>query len=152
MQPGERAPDFELPTSDGQKIGLAGLRGRRVILFTYPEAFTPGCTGEACDFRDAYADLRDAGYTLLGISSDSPERNAAFAAEHGLTFPILSDVDHAVQSTYGAYGMRNKYGNWKVGPIRSTFVIDAQGTLEHVFPNVVAKGHVGRVRKALGLA
>lgn len=152
LQPGETAPAFELPANDGTTIRLGDLRGQRVMLFTYPAAFTPGCTGEACDFRDAYADLKDAGYTLLGISSDPVERNAEFAAEHGLTFPIMSDVDHAVQTAYGAYGMRNKYGNWKVGPIRSTFVIDADGVLEHVFSNVVAKGHVGRLRRDLGIA
>lgn len=152
LQPGEAAPDFALPTHEGDTISLSELRGERVILFTYPQAFTPGCTGEACDFRDAYADLRDAGYTLLGMSSDSPERNAEFATEHRLSFPILSDVDHEVQSAYGAYGMRNKYGNWKVGAIRSTFVIDADGRLEHVFSNLVAKGHVGRLRRTLGIA
>lgn len=151
LQPGDTAPDFTLPTNEGTEISLAELRGQRVILFTYPQAFTPGCTGEACDFRDAYDVLREAGYTLLGMSSDSPERNAEFAAEHRLTFPILSDVDHAVQSAYGAYGMRNKYGNWKVGAIRSTFVIDEEGRLEHVFSNLVAKGHVGRLRRTLGI-
>lgn len=151
LTPGTLAPDFDLPTHDGGRVRLRDLRGSRIVLFTYPEALSPGCTGEACDFRDASAAFREAGYTVLGMSPDSPERNAAFAAEHGLDYPLLSDGDNAVQTAYGAYGMRNKYGNWKVGAIRSTFVIDADGRIERVFTNVQAKGHVGRLRRDLGL-
>lgn len=151
LEPGRTAPDFALRTHDGAEISLAGLRGRRVILYSYPQAATPGCTTEACDFRDGYAPLQAAGYALLGLSSDPPERNAAFAAAESLPFPLLSDEDHAVQTAYGAYGMRNKYGRWKVGPIRSTFVIDAEGRIEHALYNVVAKGHVARLRTLLGV-
>lgn len=150
LEPGAAAPDFTLPAHDGSTVSLRDLRGSRVILYSYPQAATPGCTTEACDFRDGYAPLREAGYVLLGISSDAPGKNAAFAREQALPFPLLSDEDHAVQTAYGAYGMRNKYGRWKAGPIRSTFVIDAEGRIEHALYNVVAKGHVARVRKLLG--
>ncbi|KAB1659510.1 peroxiredoxin [Pseudoclavibacter chungangensis] len=151
LEPGTTAPDFDLPAADGTRVSLAGLRGKRVVLYTYPEAATPGCTTEACDFRDSYRPLIDAGYTLIGISSDSPEKNTAFAEAEHLPFPLLSDTDHAVQTAYGAYGERNKYGRIAVGPIRSTFVIDADGRIEHALYNVRATGHVARVRKVLGL-
>lgn len=152
LQPGDTAPDFTLPAQDGTTVSLADLRGGPVILYTYPEAATPGCTTEACDFRDRYRPLVDAGYTLVGISSDEPAKNAAFAEAEGLPFPLLSDVDHAVQTAYAAYGERNKYGRIAVGPIRSTFVIDADGRIEHALYNVRATGHAARVLRELGLA
>ena len=152
LEPGTVAPTFTLPTNDGATFDSSSLRGRRAIVFTYPQALSPGCTGEVCDFRDSYSTLVDAGYALVGISSDAPERNARFIEAHALPFPLLSDEDHAVQTAFGTYGMRNKYGRWKVGPIRSTFVLDEEGLITHVFTNHQAKGHVGRLRKALGLA
>lgn len=151
LEPGVPAPEFALPAHDGGEVRLRELRGRRIVLFTYPEAMAPGCTGEACDFRDASEAFASAGYRLLGISSDPPARNAEFAAANRLAFPLLSDADHAVQTAYGAYGMRNTYGHWKVGPIRSTFVIDEAGRIERVLSNIRATGHVARLRRDLGL-
>lgn len=151
LEIGTEAPLFTLNAHDGSVVSLKDLRGGPVILYTYPQAATPGCTKEACDFRDSHRVLQDAGYTLLGISSDDPEKNARFTEKEGLTFPLLSDEDNAVQTAYGAYGERNKYGRIAVGPIRSTFVIDADGKLEHALYNVRATGHVARLLKILGL-
>lgn len=151
LEPGDEAPAFELPDQHGRPVSLASLRGRRVVLYTYPQAMTPGCTTESCDFRDARADILAAGIELLGISSDRPEKNAEFDAAERLGFTLLSDEDHAVQTAYGAYGERNKYGRVAVGPIRSTFVIDADGKIEQALYNVRATGHVARLAKLLGL-
>ncbi|WP_394254802.1 thioredoxin-dependent thiol peroxidase [Pseudoclavibacter helvolus] len=149
LEPGASAPDFTLTDQDGNSVSLAEYRGKRVILYTYPEAFTPGCTAEACDFRESDAPLRAAGYTILGISSDEPEKLAEFREAEHLDFTLLSDADHAVQTTYGAYGERNKYGRIAVGPIRSTFIIDETGNIEHAMYNVRAAGHVARILKLL---
>lgn len=149
LEPGASAPDFTLTDQDGSSVSLADYRGKRVILYTYPEAFTPGCTAEACDFRESDAPLRAAGYTILGISSDEPEKLAEFREAEHLDFRLLSDTDHAVQTAYGAYGERNKYGRVAVGSIRSTFVIDEEGTIEHALYNVRAAGHVARILKLL---
>lgn len=152
LEPGDAAPGFALPDQHGETVSLEGLRGRRIVLYTYPEAMTPGCTTEACDFRDARSDILAAGYELIGLSSDEPSKNAEFDDAERLGFTLLSDVDHAVQTAYGAYGERNKYGRIAVGPIRSTFVIDAEGKIERALYNVRASGHVGRLRGILGLA
>ena len=149
LEPGASAPDFTLTDQDGNSVSLAEYRGKRVILYTYPEAFTPGCTAEACDFRESDAPLRAAGYTILGISSDEPEKLAEFREAEHLDFTLLSDADHAVQTTYGAYGERNKYGRIAIGPIRSTFIIDETGNIEHAMYNVRAAGHVARILKLL---
>lgn len=151
LEPGDEAPAFSLPDQHGETVTLESLRGRRVVLYTYPEAMTPGCTTESCDFRDARADILAAGFELIGLSSDRPEKNAEFDDAERLGFTLLSDEDHAVQTAYGAYGERNKYGRIAVGPIRSTFVIDAEGRIEQALYNVRATGHVARIRKLLGL-
>ncbi|PPF45893.1 thioredoxin-dependent thiol peroxidase [Pseudoclavibacter sp. AY1F1] len=149
LEPGASAPDFTLTDQDGSSVSLSDYRGKRVILYTYPEAFTPGCTAEACDFRESDTPLRAAGYTILGISSDEPEKLAEFRDAEHLDFTLLSDADHKVQTAYGAYGERNKYGRVAVGPIRSTFVINEAGSIVHALYNVRAAGHVARILKLL---
>jgi peroxiredoxin Q/BCP len=151
LQPGDPAPDFTLLDAAGDPVSLADLRGGRVILYAYPAAGTPGCTTQACDFRDSMASLQGAGYTVVGVSPDTPEQLAAFAAEQGLTFRLLSDPGVAVLSAYGAYGEKSLYGKTVVGVIRSTFVLDEQGTVERAMYNVKATGHVAKLRRDLGL-
>jgi peroxiredoxin Q/BCP len=151
LAPGDPAPDFTLPDADGNQVSLAGLRGQRVIIYFYPAAMTPGCTKQACDFRDSKADLTQAGYAVLGISPDAPAKLAKFRDKEGLTFPLLSDPDREVLQAYGAYGEKTMYGRTTVGVIRSTFVIDAEGKIEQALYGVKATGHVGRLRKELGV-
>lgn len=146
---GKTAPAFTLPDQSGQPLALKDLQGKRVILFFYPKAFTPGCTAEACDFRDAAGELRQAGYALLGISPDPVERLAKFQAEFGLPYRLLSDPDHAVAARYGAWGTKKNYGKEYEGLIRSTYVLDAQGKVEKVYAAVKAKGHVARLTRDL---
>jgi peroxiredoxin Q/BCP len=148
---GDPAPDFSLPTDAGDTLSLADLRGRRVVLYAYPAAMTPGCTTQACDFRDSMASLRGGGYEVLGISPDTVDRLARFKQRDDLTFPLLSDPDAKVLTAYGAYGEKKNYGRTVVGVIRSTFVIDERGRVEHAMYNVKATGHVARLRKDLGL-
>ena len=124
LTPGEQAPDFTLPDADGNPVSLSSYRGRQVIVYFYPAAMTPGCTKEACDFRDRQPDLAGADTAVLGISPDKPEKLAKFRDKEKLTFPLLSDPDHAVEQAYGAYGEKMMYGKKSVGVIRSTFVID----------------------------
>ncbi|HXS65678.1 MAG TPA: thioredoxin-dependent thiol peroxidase [Streptosporangiaceae bacterium] len=150
LEPGDTAPDFTLPDADGKEVALSGLRGQRVIIYFYPAAMTPGCTKQACDFRDSKRDLSDAGYAVLGISPDSQAKLAKFRERDGLTFPLLSDPDKAVLKAYGAYGEKMLYGKTSVGVIRSTFVIDADGKIERAYYAVKATGHVARLRKDLG--
>ena len=149
LEPGEAAPDFTLPDADGNEVSLSSLRGQRVIIYFYPAAMTPGCTKQACDFRDSRKDLADAGYTVLGISPDKPAKLARFRDQDGLTFPLLSDPDRRVLTAYGAYGEKMLYGKQTVGVIRSTFVIDADGKIERAYYGVKATGHVARLRKDL---
>ena len=151
LAPGDEAPDFTLPDADGQQVSLSSYRGQQVIVYFYPAAMTPGCTKEACDFRDRQPDLAGAGTTVLGISPDKPEKLAKFRDKEKLTFPLLSDPDHAVEKTYGAYGSKMMYGKKSVGVIRSTFVIDADGKIEKALYAVKATGHVDRLRKDLGI-
>jgi thioredoxin-dependent peroxiredoxin len=151
LAPGDQAPDFTLPDADGNEVSLASLRGQRVIIYFYPAAMTPGCTKQACDFRDSKADLSQAGYAVLGISPDSPAKLARFRDKEGLTFPLLSDPDRKVLQAYGAYGEKMMYGKKSVGVIRSTFVVGGDGKIEQAQYGVKATGHVGRLRKELGV-
>jgi peroxiredoxin Q/BCP len=148
---GDLAPDFTLPDADGREVSLSALRGQRVIIYFYPAAMTPGCTKQACDFRDSRNDLSDAGFAVLGISPDPPAKLARFAAKEGLTFPLLSDPDRSVLKAYGAYGEKMLYGKKSVGVIRSTFVIGTDGRIENAHYGVKATGHVARLRKELGV-
>lgn len=152
LEPGTAAPDFTLLDQDEHPVSLGDFRGRRVILYFYPAAQTPGCTTQACDFRDSLASLQGAGYTVLGISRDTPEKLRAFRDSDGLTFPLLSDPDHAVHETYGAWGEKQNYGKTVTGVLRSTFVVDEDGKIVEALYNVKATGHVARLRKTLGLA
>ncbi len=151
LAPGDQAPDFTLPDADGNQVSLASLRGQRVIIYFYPAAMTPGCTKQACDFRDSKADLSEAGFAVLGISPDSPAKLAKFRDRDGLTFPLLSDPDRQVLQAYGAYGEKMMYGKKSVGVIRSTFVVGADGKIEEALYGVKATGHVARLRKELGV-
>ncbi len=132
-------------------MSLRDLRGGRVILFFYPEAMTPGCTTEACDFRDSLAPLQAAGYTVLGISRDEPEKLRRFRERDGLTYDLLSDPDHAIHDAYGVWGEKVNYGKTVMGVIRSTFVIDEEGRIDQALYNVKATGHVARVRSLVGV-
>jgi peroxiredoxin Q/BCP len=152
LQPGDRAPDFSLPDADGNTVALTDYAGRRVVVYFYPAAMTPGCTTQACDFRDSLASLAAAGIEVVGISPDQPAKLAAFRDAEGLTFPLLSDPDRSVLTAYGAYGEKMMYGKTVVGVIRSTFVVGADGTLEQAQYNVKAKGHVAKLRRDLGLS
>jgi peroxiredoxin Q/BCP len=148
---GDPAPDFALPTADGSTVRLSDLRGQHVVVYFYPRANTPGCTTQACDFRDSLASLQGAGYTVLGISPDTPADLAGFAESQSLTFPLLSDPEHAVLEAYGAWGEKMLYGKQVVGVIRSTVVVDPEGEVELARYNVKATGHVASLRKALGV-
>ncbi len=149
LAPGDIAPDFSLPDADGQPVTLSGLRGQRVIVYFYPAAMTPGCTKEACDFRDNLGVLAGAGLTVLGISPDRPEKLAKFRDKESLNFTLLADPDRTALQAYGAYGEKTMYGKKTVGVIRSTFVIGADGRVERAYYNVRATGHVERLRKDL---
>lgn len=151
LSPGDKAPGFTLPDADGNEVSLADYAGKRVIVYFYPAAMTPGCTKQACDFRDSLSSLHAAGIAVLGISPDSPAKLAKFRDKEGLNFPLLSDPDHAVEKAYGAYGEKKLYGKVTVGVIRSTFVIDAGGVIEKAQYGVKATGHVARLRTELGL-
>lgn len=151
LAPGDPAPDFSLPDADGRQVGLADLRGHKVIVFCYPAASTPGCTREACDFRDSLPALQAAGYRVLGVSPDKPAKLARFRDEQQLSFPLLSDPDHGVLEAYGAWGEKQLYGRTVTGVIRSTFVIDESGAVELARYNVKATGHVARLRTELAV-
>ncbi len=146
---GAPAPDFTLTTDRGETVSLRDYRGRRLVLYFYPAAFTPGCTTEACDFRDRYEVFLASGYDVLGVSPDPPERLAEFRSEHGLPFPLASDPDHEVAAAYGAWGTKRMYGKEYEGLIRSTFLIDADGMVSRVHRNVKATGHAARIAGAL---
>jgi peroxiredoxin Q/BCP len=148
---GDKAPDFTLPDADGNSVSLRDFRGQRLVVYFYPAAMTPGCTTQACDFRDNLAELNDAGVAVVGISPDPLEKLVEFREKESLTFPLLSDVDKAVLNAYGAYGEKNNYGKTVVGVIRSTFVIDAEGKIEQALYNVKATGHVAALRNKLSV-
>jgi peroxiredoxin Q/BCP len=149
--PGDPAPDFTLKNSQGQDVSLQDFRGRSTVVYFYPAASTPGCTKQACDFRDSLASLQQAGYDVLGISPDPVDKLAGFAAAEGLTFPLLSDADHAVAEAYGAWGEKKNYGRTYEGLIRSTVVVDPQGSVAVAQYNVRATGHVAKLRRDLKL-
>jgi peroxiredoxin Q/BCP len=151
LAPGDKAPEFTLPDADGKPVSLSTYRGRTVIVYFYPAASTPGCTKEACDFRDSLAALNGAGIDVLGISPDPPAKLAAFRDAEGLTFPLLSDVDRTALTAYAAYGEKNSYGRTIVGVIRSTFVINPDGTVAEARYGVKATGHVAALRKSLSV-
>lgn len=144
-----RAPAFTLTDQDGTSHSLNDFAGRRLIVFFYPKAMTPGCTGEACDFRDAYDDFLAGGYDIVGISPDPPDVNRRFRERFGLPFPLLSDQKHSVAEAYGAWGPKKNYGKEYEGLIRSTFVIGPDQSVEREFRNVRAAGHVDRLRREL---
>ncbi|GAB77118.1 peroxiredoxin Q/BCP [Austwickia chelonae] len=149
LEPGELAPAWTLTSDSGTTVSLADYAGRTLIIFFYPAAMTPGCTKQACDFRDSLEPLRAAGYEIVGISPDSPEKLAAFVEKESLTYPLLSDPDKAVLTAYGAYGEKKLYGKTVTGVIRSTVVIDGEGRISLARYNVKATGHVASLRKGL---
>jgi thioredoxin-dependent peroxiredoxin len=151
LSPGDTAPEFTLPDADGKPISLSDYRGRSVVVYFYPAAATPGCTRQACDFRDNLAELEAARFAVLGVSPDPPAKLARFRDAQGLPFPLLSDVDRSVLTAYGAYGEKQMYGKRITGVIRSTFVIDPQGRIDKAFYNVRATGHVAKLRQDLGV-
>ncbi|GAA4870561.1 MULTISPECIES: thioredoxin-dependent thiol peroxidase [Saccharopolyspora] len=148
---GDQAPDFALPDADGKTVALADYQDRSLVVYFYPAASTPGCTKEACDFRDSLAPLNEAGFDVVGISPDKPEKLAAFRDAEGLTFPLLSDQDKSVMTAWGAFGEKTNYGKVVQGVIRSTFVVRPDGTIGSALYNVKATGHVDRLRKELGV-
>ena len=151
LSPGDLAPDFTLPTADGGTVTLSELRGQRVVIFFFPAAMTPGCTTQACDFRDSLETLRSAGYTVLGISPDPVARLAEFTRTADLTYPLASDDDRAVLTTWGAFGEKKLYGKTVEGVIRSTVVVDEEGRVQLAQYNVRATGHVAKLRRDLGV-
>jgi len=152
LEPGDPAPEFTLDDQDGSTLSLSDLRGRRTVVFFYPAAMTPGCTREACDFRDSVDSLRAAGIEVIGISRDDEAKLRRFREQEQLTYPLLSDPDHAVHEAYGAWGEKQNYGKTITGVLRSTFVVDEDGAIVEALYNVKATGHVARLRKTLGLA
>ena len=151
LEAGTAAPEFSLLDQDGAHVDLADLRGQKTVLYFYPAAMTPGCTTQACDFRDSISSLQGAGYRVVGISRDEPAKLASFRERDGLTFTLLSDPDHRVHEAYGAWGEKMNYGKTVEGVIRSTFVLDEDATIAHALYNVKATGHVARLRKTLGI-
>lgn len=152
LSAGRQAPEFTLPDSEGNEFSLSDFRGKYVIVYFYPAAGTPGCTKQACDFRDNLAELNDAGYQILGISPDKPAKLAEFVESEGLTFPLLSDPDKSVLAEWGAFGEKKNYGKIVKGVIRSTFVVDPDGNIAKARYNVRATGHVANLIKDLDIA
>jgi len=151
LAPGDIAPDFTLPDADERPVSLMTYRGERVVLYFYPAALTPGCTTQACDFRDNLAVFGDAGLAVLGISPDQPAKLREFRDKHALTFPLLADPSRHVLEAYGAWGEKMLYGKTVTGVIRSTIVVDPHGQVEHAFYNVKATGHVAKLLRDLRL-
>jgi thioredoxin-dependent peroxiredoxin len=149
VKEGKPAPEFKLPSSEGGEVSLASLRGKTVVLYFYPRDMTPGCTREACEFRDTQAPLKKAGAVVLGVSPDALTAHDRFKKEYELNFPLLSDPDKKVAKKYGAWGEKVMYGKKVTGMIRSTFVIDGEGTVRKVFPRVKVDGHAEKVLEAV---
>ncbi|MCK0092330.1 thioredoxin-dependent thiol peroxidase [Rhodococcus sp. HNM0563] len=151
LTPGDTAPDFRLADADGNEVSLSDYRGRKVIVYFYPAASTPGCTKQACDFRDNLAELNDAGLDVLGISPDKPAKLAKFRDNQELNFPLLSDPEKTTLTAWGAFGEKKMYGKTVTGVIRSTFLVDEQGKIEVAQYNVRATGHVAKLRRDLSV-
>ena len=151
LETGQTAPTFTLIDHAGRSVSLSDFAGRKLIIFFYPAAMTPGCTTEACDFRDSLIRLQRAGYDVVGISPDKPDKLAKFVEKESLTYPLLSDPDRSVMDAYGAYGEKTLYGKKVTGVIRSTIVVGPDGTIALPKYNVKATGHVASLSKALGL-
>jgi len=151
LETGQTAPTFTLIDHAGRRVSLSDFAGRKLIIFFYPAAMTPGCTTEACDFRDSLVRLQRAGYDVVGISPDKPDKLAKFVEKESLTYPLLSDPDRSVMDAYGAYGEKTLYGKKVIGVIRSTVVVGPDGTIALPKYNVKATGHVASLSKALGL-
>lgn len=151
LEPGTKAPDFTLLNQDGTEVSLSAHSGQKVIVYFYPAASTPGCTTQACDFRDNINSLKALGYAVLGISPDEPKKLKKFQEKEGLNFELLSDPENTVQQAYGAYGKKSMYGKEYMGTIRSTFVVDEGGKISHAFYNVKAKGHISFLKEQLGI-
>jgi thioredoxin-dependent peroxiredoxin len=149
LEPGDAAPAFTLPNQDGTDVSLADYAGRNLVVYFYPAAMTPGCTTQACDFRDNLAALESVGYAVVGISPDKPEKLAEFRDHDRLSFPLLSDVNREVMTAYGAYGEKQNYGRTVVGVIRSTFLVDGDGKIAKAMYGVKATGHVARLLRDL---
>ena len=145
LDAGDSAPDFTLPDQDGKDVSLADFAGRRVVVYFYPRDHTPGCTKEACQFNDNLAAFKKAKVPVLGISADSAAKHTEFREKYGLTFPLLTDADHAVGDAYGAWGEKTMYGKKTIGVIRSTFLIDPDGTIARAWYFVKADGHAAKV-------
>jgi peroxiredoxin Q/BCP len=152
LAPGDPAPEFTLPDADGNPVSLASFRGRRVIVYCYPAALTPGCTTQAVDFTAAAGDLAEAGLDIIGVSPDAPDKLRTFREKEGLHITLVSDPDKTVLVAYGAYGPKKLYGKEVVGVIRSTFVVGAEGLVEKAAYNVKATGHVAKLMRDLGIA
>ncbi|KUI27152.1 peroxiredoxin [Mycobacterium sp. IS-1742] len=148
---GDAAPEFSLSDADGNTVSLSDYRGRKVIVYFYPAASTPGCTKQACDFRDNLAELNEAGLDVVGISPDKPAKLAKFRDKEGLTFPLLSDPDREVLTAWGAFGEKTMYGKTVQGVIRSTFLVDEEGRIAEAQYNVRATGHVAKLRRDLSV-
>ncbi len=149
LQPGDQAPGFTLPDADGKQVSLADYAGRKVIVYFYPAALTPGCTKQACDFTTHLDELAVAGYDVIGISPDQPEKLARFRDAESLRVTLLADPDRTTLAAYGAYGEKQNYGKTVTGVIRSTFVVDESGAIERAMYNVKATGHVDKLRREL---
>jgi peroxiredoxin Q/BCP len=151
LAPGDTAPEFTLPDADGNPVSLAGHRGRKVIVYFYPAALTPGCTKQACDFTDNLGVLAAAGYDVIGVSPDKPDKLAKFRDKESLKVTLVADPDKAVLTSYGAFGEKTMYGKTVTGVIRSTVIVDESGKVEHAFYNVKATGHVAKLIRDLGV-
>ena len=151
LEPGDQAPDFRLSDDTGRTVSLSDFAGRKVVVYFYPAAMTPGCTTQACDFSDSLDSLQAAGVSVVGISPDKPEKLAKFRSNDGLTITLLSDADRSVMNAYGAFGEKKMYGKTVQGVIRSTFVVDENGRIERAMYNVKAAGHVAKLRREMGV-